>query len=190
MISRTLMSAALVAVCSTVSSQGHTQQSQAEARAVNEGQHMEKRRTDRIDPQEFVQTALEKGVAEIELAHVAIDKGSTPVKEFAQKMINDHRAANLKLKSIAEEHDIAVSDDATLLDKARKINLEIYSDSSFDKAYADNQVRAHEEAIELFGRAANSGHKELSTFAQDTLPTLKQHLEMARELQRTLADAD
>ncbi|MNF08689.1 hypothetical protein D3C81_1758680 [compost metagenome] len=56
-------------------------------------------------------------------------------------------------------------------------------DESFDAAYANNQVNAHEEAVKLFKDAAeNADDPEIKQFAQATLPVLQQHLEMAQQL--------
>ena len=61
---------------------------------------------------------------------------------------------------------------------------------SFDAAYANNQVKAHEETIELFKKQANTvtddkakGATELKAFAQKMLPALEKHLAHAKELQ-------
>ncbi|MEX2333802.1 MAG: DUF4142 domain-containing protein, partial [Pseudohongiella sp.] len=69
----------------------------------------------------------------------------------------------------------------TLMDQAKTMILEV-RDDSFDKAYIDNQISAHEETIELFERAARSDHAQIRGFAQQKLPILQAHLRMANEL--------
>ena len=50
----------------------------------------------------------------------------------------------------------------------------------------NNQVDAHEKAVELFKKeAASSDKPELKAFASDKLPTLQHHLEQAKALQAT-----
>lgn len=74
-------------------------------------------------------------------------------------------------------------DEASLTEKAKKMILEM-RDESFDKAYANNQVKAHEDTVALFKKeAASSDNAELKAFAQQTLPTLEHHLDMAKKLQ-------
>ena len=46
---------------------------------------------------------------------------------------------------------------------------------SFDKAYVDAQVSAHNEAIPLFRAYAKSGEGELKSFAERTLPVIEGH---------------
>src|ERR1700759_3862518 len=47
--------------------------------------------TQNLGDQAFVSKALEGGMAEVELGKLAADKSQSPdVKQFAQKMVNDH----------------------------------------------------------------------------------------------------
>jgi len=98
-------------------------------------------------------------------------------------MVKDHTAANEKLKSIADQKKLEVSTDAELMDKAKAMILDLRSAKSFDQAYANNQVKAHEATIEIFEDEIKNGNDEqLKTFATETLPKLKAHLEQAKAL--------
>lgn len=142
--------------------------------------------TSKIDAPEFVEEASTKGMAEIESAKLALEKGSAKTKEFAQNMINDHTSTNNKLAELAAKNNLKVSDEAGLMDKAKTMILRV-RDESFDEAYASHQVEEHEKAINLFQRAANSEIGEFSTFAKETLPKLEHHLKMAKELERNVS---
>ncbi|AIS17784.1 membrane protein [Pseudomonas rhizosphaerae] len=133
---------------------------------------------------DFVEDASAKGVAEVEAGKLAQEKGTAAdVKTFADMMVKDHTAANQKLKALADKKNIDVSDDAELLDKAKAMILELRSAKSFDQAYANNQVKAHEATIEIFEDEIKSGEDaELKAFATETLPKLKAHLEAAKKL--------
>ncbi len=136
------------------------------------------------DNDDFVEDASAKGVAEVEAGKLALEKGTAAdVKTFADMMVKDHKLANTKLKAIADSKKLDVSDDAQLLDKAKSMILELRSAKSFDQAYANNQVKAHEATIKLFeDEAANGKDAELKAFATQTLPKLKEHLLHAKEL--------
>ncbi|MFJ3483148.1 DUF4142 domain-containing protein [Pseudomonas sp. NPDC090202] len=136
------------------------------------------------DPDGFVDDASAKGVAEIEVGKLALDKAVAPdVKAFAQMMVSDHTAANDKLKAIAQSKRIEVSSYPQVMDKIKALILDLRSAKSFDQAYANNQVKAHEAAIELFEKeAANGKDAELKAFASATLPKLKEHLAQAKQL--------
>ncbi|UVH52339.1 DUF4142 domain-containing protein [Pseudomonas sp. CBSPBW29] len=133
---------------------------------------------------DFVDAAAQGGITEVEAGKLALEKsGAADIKAFAQHMITDHTKANQELTALATKLDIKVPDDASLTDKAKKMILEI-RDESFDKAYANNQVKAHEDTVALFKKeAASSDDAELKAFAEKTLPTLETHLKMAKELQ-------
>lgn len=138
---------------------------------------------DKIDADDFVEEVSAKGVAEIESAKLALKKStSTDIQSFAQKMITDHSAANAELASIAGRKNLEVSDEVEILNKAKKYILKQRDGESFDEAYANNQVNAHETTIELFQRAAASEDADIAAFANKHLPTLQHHLKMANEL--------
>jgi len=132
----------------------------------------------------FVDDASAKGVAEIQTSQLALQKSqSTDVKTFAQMMIDDHTAANQQLSAIAQKLNLKVATDAQLMNKAKKMVLQ-YRDDSFDKAYAANQVKAHQDTIKLFqDEIKTSTAPALKQFAEHTLPKLQAHLEAAQKLQ-------
>jgi putative membrane protein len=139
---------------------------------------------------DFVDNATAGGIAEIETSRLALEKStSADVKEFATMMITDHSKANDELAAIAKKNDIEVPDTTTLVKQAKEKILDM-RDESFDTAYANNQVKAHEETIALFKKQADTvtddkvkGATELKGFAQEMLPGLQKHLEHAKKLQ-------
>ncbi|MBC3419856.1 DUF4142 domain-containing protein [Pseudomonas wayambapalatensis] len=133
---------------------------------------------------DFVDAATEAGIAEVVTGNLALEKSKdAEIKTFAQQMVTGHTQANQKLGDIARKLDISVPDEAALTDKVKKMILE-WRDESFDKSYVNNQVDAHEKAVELFKKeAASSDKPELKAFASETLPTLEKHLEHAKQLQ-------
>ena len=134
--------------------------------------------------EEFVDEASAKGLAEIETAKMALKKStSQDVKKFAQMMIDDHTEANRKLKQIAQQKGLEVADEADLMNKAKAMILKLREGESFDEAYANNQVVAHEQTIELFRSYIQEGQdQEVKAFAQETLPKLEMHLREAQSL--------
>lgn len=135
-------------------------------------------------PANFVDEASAAGIAEIETSRMAIGKtSSTDIESYAVEMIKDHTDANRDLKEIAQKHDLQVSTDEQILSKAKKLMLQVQEGDSFDAAYAANQVKAHEDAIELFKQQIKDpGSPELKAFAEKYLPKLEMHLVMAKKL--------
>src|SRR5690606_41584765 len=70
---------------------------------------------------DFVDDASARGVAEIEMAKLALKESQAQdVKNFAQMMIDDHTKANQKLKEIAQQKNMEVADDPSLMARAKQ----------------------------------------------------------------------
>jgi putative membrane protein len=132
----------------------------------------------------FISEAAEGGLAEVELGHMAADKGeSARVKEFGQRMVTDHSQANDKLKDIAQKLGVSVPDHMSATEYAEKTKLKAYSGGHFDRAYMDAMVKDHQDDIAAFRREARDGQNpEIKAFAAKTLPTLEQHLHLAERV--------
>jgi putative membrane protein len=136
----------------------------------------------------FMKKAAESGLAEVEAGKVAATKASnTQVKGFATQMVDDHTKANDELKALAASKDVKLPAEPGLADKAKLKLLEGRDGVSFDKHYADGfGVKAHEDTVRLFEKEAKDGKDaEVKAWAEKTLPTLRHHLEMAKELKAT-----
>jgi putative membrane protein len=134
------------------------------------------------DPAAFVKVVASSNMFEIESSNLALEKSQNDqIRSFAQKMIDDHTSAGEKMKSIAQEAGVEVPAEMGETDMKQLNDLQAASD--FDQAYVAAQVAAHEKAVTLFDGFANkSGEGALRDFAAETLPTLKDHQEMARQL--------
>jgi putative membrane protein len=141
--------------------------------------------------QRFISEAAQDGRAEVELAQLAAKKSSDPaVKRFAQKVVTDHSRANQQLESLPEAGQVAQSANVPE-DKRRTMDdLANLSGKDFDRKYIDEMVSDHEQAVSRFQDAASTASDpQVKQFATKTLPTLKQHLEMAKSLQARLSRA-
>lgn len=139
---------------------------------------------EKLSPAEFVDEASAKSVAEIEGGKMALRKSSSEdVKAYAQRMIDHHTTVNTELAKIAHQKNLKVANEAELMSKAQELILKLREGESFDKAYAKNQVSAHEATIKLFREESHSSaDPELKSFATKSLPMLEQHLEEAKRL--------
>ncbi|CDX36611.1 conserved exported hypothetical protein [Mesorhizobium sp. SOD10] len=133
--------------------------------------------------QDFVDKAAAGGMFEVESSKIAQSKAQDQAtKDFAQKMIDDHGAANAKLETIAGEQKLKVPAQMDAKHKSDLDTLQTGKDA-FDKSYAQMQRDAHADAVKLFeGYARDGDNAQLKTFAQETLPTLKMHQEMIEKI--------
>lgn len=110
------------------------------------------------DDKHFVDAALKGGMAEIELGQLAVKKGnSEDVKQFGQRMIEDHTRLGNKMKTVAGEIGVKPPEMTTAGDMALKAELEVLSGDAFDKAYISAMVKDHEEALRDFRKEAADG---------------------------------
>jgi putative membrane protein len=65
--------------------------------------------------------------------------------------------------------------------------LERVTGREFDRAYLEEIIRHHQQDIQEFERAAQSDNPQVRAFAERTLPTLRQHLQHAEQLQQQTA---
>lgn len=132
----------------------------------------------------FASEAARGGMLEVQLADLALQKSDdADVKSFAQRMKKDHTAANDKLKDIVgSNQQLPVNLSAE--EQEQVSSLQSKSGDDFDKAYADMMVQDHQKDVSEFENAVNSAPtQELRQFASQTLPTLKEHLKLAQQLQ-------
>ena len=138
---------------------------------------------DRLTPNEFVMKASEAGTAEVELGKLAAQKASAPeVKAFGERMVADHTKAGAELEGIAGKKSLPGTKEPNAAHKKALADLRAKSGAEFDAAYARQMVMDHNEAVELFTAASALPDAELSAFAKKTLPTLKDHQQMAGKL--------
>ena len=140
---------------------------------------------------EFATKAAEGGLKEVRLGELAQQQAeSQEAQQFGQRMVEDHGQANEQLKQIAEQKGIELPQE--LPDDAQQLRDELQqkSGAEFDQAYMDEMVSDHEEDIEEFEDYVESAQDpDLRNFAEQTLPTLREHLELARQTQEQVVAA-
>jgi putative membrane protein len=134
--------------------------------------------------EQFAKKAAQGGLAEVKMGELAQQKGTNEaVKKFGQRMAEDHTKAGEELKQAAMKENITLPTDLDTKDQATYDALSKLSGPAFDRAYARDMVKDHEQDIAEFKREANSGKNEsIKNFAAQTLPTLEDHLKEAREM--------
>jgi putative membrane protein len=140
---------------------------------------------------DFVTEAAQGGLTEVRLGELAEHQAkSTEVKDFGQRMVEDHGQANDKLKQIAEQKGIELPRDLSEDAQAIYEELQGKSGAEFDQAYMNEMVSDHEHDVAAFeDYVENAKDPELRSFAEETLPTLKEHLEQAKQTQEQVAAA-
>jgi len=136
----------------------------------------------------FVMKAAQGGLAEVSLGQLAVSHASNDkVRQFGQRMINDHTMANTELKQVASQKGETVPAQLDAKDQATIDKLSQLNGQQFDRAYMNDMVKDHKADVAEFKKEASSGDDpDVKGFASKTLPTLEDHLKMAEEIQGQL----
>jgi len=191
----------------------------------------------KTDPEKFIRHVAQSGMKEIRLANLAKQRAKREeVKQFAEKLAQNHTSANNELRLIAQHQNIpwdmaaentppasakgagaldTSASAATLSEKetvrteegtpgaaigtargAYPVNdaspqdqhdpydkLLALTGKSFEDAYLSHEVECHTRAVAKFEKANRDlPQGELRQFVQNTLPTLRNHLAMAKRM--------
>jgi putative membrane protein len=134
--------------------------------------------------QDFVKAASMGGMFEVETGKLAAQKATNPdVKKFGEMMTNDHGAANARLAQVVQSKGIGT---ATSLDEDHQkmfADLNKLTGCEFDRQYLKTMLKGHEETVAKFETEEKGGDdKSVKEFAASTLPTIRSHLSLVRDL--------
>jgi len=134
----------------------------------------------------FVQAVADADAYEVQTSELVSQRASRQeVKDFAAMMVRDHRATTQELTTLAPTINLTAP--TPQIDSSRQSRIDTLrgqSGESFDDAYLDEQVEAHENAVRLFENylvGAPAG--PLRDWATTTLPKLRTHLTQVQALE-------
>jgi len=146
---------------------------------------------DHTKDEKFVIKALESGMKEAQSGSWASENAvSYEVKEFGRKMMNDHRKANEELKALAQKNGYSVNhlDTAGMSMDIKK--MAELNNSDIDRKFMKQMIKDHEKVIKMFEKETEQGtDPEIRRWAENTLPTLREHLTHARAIHNRLMAA-
>jgi putative membrane protein len=132
----------------------------------------------------FVKKALQGGMAEVELGQLTLQKSNNDqVKQFAQKMIDDHTKLGEQMKPVAQQLGVSVPDGPSKKDKATMAKLQALSGSAYDQAYIKDMVKDHKQDLSDFKTEASSGQDPtVKDAASQGSKIIAEHLQMIQQL--------
>ena len=137
---------------------------------------------------DYVTQAALSDMYEIQSSQLALTRGSSAVKGFAQQMITDHTATTNALTATLTSANMPASPPATL-DPRRQAMIAALNGASgpaFDQLYLHQQLMAHQEALALHSGYAQAGDAPpLKAFAGQVAGRVQMHLDMLRTLGAT-----
>jgi putative membrane protein len=130
----------------------------------------------------FVKQAIEGDLAQIQIGRLAQQRGtSEKVKQFGQRLEADHSAYLEKTKPLAGSLGLTPPAAPNANQKATYDKLSRLSGKAFDRTFAKQMLKDHKKDIKEFRRESRRSGPA-ADFAKGTLPTLEEHLKLARSL--------
>lgn len=133
--------------------------------------------------QDFVTQVAQSEIFQVEISTLAQARGGGTVKQFAEKMLEEHKATSSQLKALVVSGSVRVTVPATLssIYQAKLDKLKNLRDGDFEKEFAQAQVDLHKEIISLFERYGSGGsHPDLKIFAYRHLQHILEHWRLAK----------
>jgi len=136
----------------------------------------------------FIREAASANLMEVQLGQTAQARAmNSAVKQFGQRMVNDHTNLENQLASMAASSGLELKQSLSSKHKDEVNRLNKLSGQSFDSSYMRLMVQAHQEDIAKFQSQSQSAKSvQVRTFATNALPVLQQHLSLATQVSSQL----
>lgn len=154
------------------------QQQEMGAAGMNAGPAMDK---------DFVKKALEGNMAEVQMGQLALEKSSDDqVKQFAQRMVDDHGKMLDQLKPAAQAMGVKVPDGPSKGAMKSMDKMKALSGDAFDQAYIKDMVKDHKKDSSEFKQEAQSTQNpQLKQLVTEASQTIDSHLQQIQQIAQT-----
>jgi putative membrane protein len=135
----------------------------------------------------FVKKALEGNIGEIEMGKLALQKSNDDqVKQFAQRMVDDHGKMQDQLKPAAEQMGVKVPDGPSKGQMKSMDKMKALSGDAFDQAYIKDMVKDHKGDDSDFKMEAQSTQNpQLKQLVMQGDQTIESHLQQIEQIAKS-----
>lgn len=142
----------------------------------------------KTDTTSFLKDAAQINMTTIKFAELGSQKAqSSELKQFSQKLEQDHQQAQQKLKTLAQKHNVMLPTSVDAKCEEELAKLRAKSGAEFDKEFAKGAVQGHAMAIAKFKDASSQlTDSDVSQYAKNMLTKLKEHQEESREVAKAV----
>jgi putative membrane protein len=132
----------------------------------------------------FVKNAMQGSMAEVQLGQLTLQKSQNEqVKQFAQRMIDDHTKLNEQMKPVAQQIGVDAPSQVSKKDKAIMTKLQGLSGTAYDQAYLKDMVKDHKQDLNEFQMESSAGQDQIvKDAANQGSKVIATHLQMAQQL--------
>jgi putative membrane protein len=133
---------------------------------------------------EFVKKALEGNMAEVQMGQLALQKSSDDqVKQFAQRMVDDHGKMLDQLKPVAEQMGVKVTEGPSKGQMKSMDKMKGLSGDAFDQAYIKSMVKDHKNDDSEFKQEAQSTQNpQLKQVVMQSDQMIQSHLQQLQQI--------
>ena len=136
-------------------------------------------------PREFLYNALRGDNSEIMLGNLGATNGrSQGVRDFGRTLVNDHTQARNEVLDVGRRFGIRPTREVSPEARELRNRLAGLRGREFDREFINHMVDDHRKDIDEFRDEAREHHGAVSDLAARQLPTLREHLRIARSLDR------
>ncbi|GGG91307.1 DUF4142 domain-containing protein [Silvibacterium dinghuense] len=137
-----------------------------------------------MQDKDFVETALQGGMAEVQLGQLAAQKGSSgDVRQFGQRMVADHTKLGDAMKTVATQLGVKPPKEPSKKDRELMEKLQGLSGQQFDDAYIAAMVKDHKKDNQDFQlEAQQAQNPALKQLAAQGDQMIQQHLAMIEQI--------
>ena len=139
----------------------------------------------------FVEKAMQGGMEEVEMSKLAVDKAQNArVKELAKRLVDDHSKSNAELTSLARAKGVTLPAAVDAGHQRQMERMAKKSGADFDREYMSDMLGDHHKNVHDHQSMAKSAKDaDIRKYAATMLPTLEQHLQMAKTADAALKSA-
>jgi putative membrane protein len=158
--------------------QQQQQQQMGGANGLNAGPAMDKA---------FVKKALEGNMAEVQMGQLALQKSNDDqVKQFAQRMVDDHGKMLEQMKPAAQQMGVKVPDGPSKGEMKNMDKMKALSGDAFDQAYIKDMVKDHKKDDSEFKQEAQSTQNpQLKQMVIQSDQMIESHLQQIQQIAQT-----
>ncbi|MGQ9371477.1 DUF4142 domain-containing protein [Azospirillum sp. A39] len=142
-----------------------------------------------LQDRNFIAEAAIINMAEVQGGTMAADTAENQrVQRFARTIADDHAKNMTTLKELAKDLGVALPEDVDAATRTRMEDMKGLSGGAFDRRFMGYQEESHASAVKLFQAQVDTAeNQQVREYAEATLPALRHHFEMAREITASLA---
>lgn len=144
-----------------------------------------------LSAEQFAHKAASGNLAEVALGRMTAEKAKRDdVKQFGQRMVQDHSRANEELQAVAQRKGITLPTEPETAEQDKAKELSQLSGEEFDRQYSRHMVEDHRKDVSMYQTMVQTGEdQDIKAYAQKTLPILEEHLRMAQAMAEEMAAA-